>query len=154
MSSEFIQRLSRLTNKWKSQSRKGLRKIFQNLGARDFGNSFTSQLSREKHVFCKNRVNHHIVFQNFSVSLASRACLFVFSASPSLKTAISLQKPPFFSSIFNPNPRKGMGFHSFLLYFKFKALYFMDLLFLLRFWNIVDEYGFLLLLMKLIYGFC
>ena len=61
---------------------------------------------------------------------------------PLLKPPFSPQKPPFFSSIFTPNPRKGMCFHSFLLYFKFKAFYFMDLLVLLTYWNIVEEHGF------------
>ena len=51
---------SRLVGECKSQSRKRLRKVFQNLGLRVFGNSlgdsFVSHLSCEKRVFCKNRV--------------------------------------------------------------------------------------------------
>ena len=73
-----------------------------------------------------------------------------FPPRPLLKPSFSLQKPLFFSSIFTSNPRKGMAFHSLLLYLMFKVFYFMDLLVLLRYWNIVDEHGFL---MKLIYGF-
>ena len=91
-----------------------------------------SLLSREKCEFFKT---FHFSLHHVFVSLSSPPL-------PLSKPFSLLQKPQFFSSIFTPNPRKGMGFHSFLLYFKFKALYFMDLLFLLRYWNIVDEHGF------------
>ena len=126
-SHEFIYRLSWLTRECKSQSQKRLREIFKNLGSRNFGdslgNSSTSQLSNEKRVFCKNRVKNQTFFQNFSLPLASCACLFVFSTSPSLKTIFFTPKTSIFLFNFAPNPRKCMGFHSFLLYFKFKALY-------------------------------
>ena len=75
---------------------KDLEIFFQNLGLRVFGNSlgnsFTSQLSRENRVFCKNRVKIQTIFQNFSLSLASRVCPFVFSPSPSLKTTFFTPK--------------------------------------------------------------
>ena len=108
------------------------------------GDSFLSQLSHEKCVFCKNRIKNwqfsktfHFSSHHVFVSLSSPP--FPFSKPP-----FSLQKPSLFSSIFTPNPRKCMGFHSFLLFFfKFKAFYFMDLLVLLRYWNIVEEHEFL-----------
>ena len=113
-SHEFIQRLSRLTGKYKSQSRKRFREIFQNLGSRDFGDSlgdsFVSQLSRKKCVFCKNRVKNHIVFQKFSVSLTSRACLFVFSTSPSDKTIFSTPKTSIFLFNLHSKSKKRYGF--------------------------------------------
>ena len=93
-------------------------------------------------------------FKNFSVSLTSHAFFFDFSASPSLKNAIFTPKPLFLSSIFTQNPWKGMGFHFLSLYFKFIALFFMELLLVLKYWNMVDEHGFLLFVMKLLYGFC
>ena len=68
-------RLSRLTRKCKSQLRKRLKEIFQNLGSKDFGDSFMNQLIHVKHLFCTNRVKNQTVFQKFSLSLATRACL-------------------------------------------------------------------------------
>ena len=73
--------LSRLVGEYKSQPRKRLRNFFQNMGLRVFGNSFASQLSRKKCVFCKNKVKSQTVFQNFSLSLTSRVCLFRLSLS-------------------------------------------------------------------------
>ena len=131
-------------------------KFFQNLGFRLFGDSLASQLSHENRVFCKNRAKTQTVFQK----LFSFPRIMCFSLSslplplPLLKLPFSIQKPPFSSSIFTPNPRKGMGFHFFLLCFKFNAVFFMDLLFVLRYWDMVEEHGFLLFLMILIYGFC
>ena len=74
----------------------------------------------------------------------SHHVLFSFSSPPLplSKLPFSIPKPSFSSSIFTPNPRKGMGFHSFLLYFKFKVLFFMDLIFVLRYCDMVEEHGF------------
>jgi len=109
--------------------------------------SLASHLSRKKHVFCEYRVKIRQFFLNFSFSLASRAYLFIFSTSPSLKLPFSLQKPPSFSTIFTPNQRKGMDFHFFTLYFKFEALYFMDLLLILRYWYLYNIFYHLLYLL-------
>lgn len=109
-SCELNPRVSQLISKSKSQLRKRLRENFQNLGSRDFGDSLASQLSREKCVFCKNRVKNQIFFQNFSVSLTSRACLFVFSASPSLKIAIFTLKTSIFIFNLHSKSKKRYGF--------------------------------------------
>ena len=40
------------------------------------------------------------------------------------------------------------------MYFKFLALVFLDFVYMLRYGNIVVEYGFVDVLMSMIYGFC
>ena len=86
----------------------------------------------------------------------SHHVLFSFSSPPLplSKLPFSIPKPSFSSSIFTPNPRKGMGFHSFLLYFKFKVLFFMDLIFVLRYCDMVEEHGFFVVFDELMYVFC
>ena len=111
-------RLSRLTRKCKSQLRKRLREIFQNLGSRDFGDSFVNQLIHVKHMFCTNRVKNQTVFQKFSLSLATRACLFVFSASPSLKTTIFTPKTSIVLFNFHSKSKKKYGFLLFFTLFQ------------------------------------
>ena len=74
-SHELIQKLSRLTRGWISQSQKRLSKNFQNfvqgILATRLGDLLASHWSHEKHVFCKRRVKNQTIFQNFSFSLAS-----------------------------------------------------------------------------------
>ena len=84
----------RLTGKWKFQSKKRLREIFQNLIQGILAtHSWVNWIASS--VFCTNWVKT----KNFLVSLASRAFLFVFSTSPSLKIAIFTPKTSIF--IFN-----------------------------------------------------
>ena len=111
-------RLSRLTRKCKSQLRKRLREIFQNLGSKDFGDSFMNQLIHVKHLFCTNRVKNQTVFQKFSLSLATRACFFVFSASPSLKTTIFTPKTSIVLFNFHSKSKKKYGFSLFFTLFQ------------------------------------
>ena len=47
-----------------------------------------------------------------------------------------------------------MGFLLFSMYFKFLALVFLDFMYVLRYGNMVVEYGYIDVLMSLIYGFC
>ena len=54
------------------------------------------------------------------------------------------QNPPFSSSFLYQSPRKGMGFLLFSKYFMFLALEFLDFVFLLRFENMMLEYGLLM----------
>ena len=50
--------------------------------------------------------------------------------------------------------RKSMSFLLFSMYFKFLVLVFLDFVYMLRYGNMVVEYGFVDVLMSLIYGFC
>ena len=101
---------------------KRLRIFFQNLGLRVFsnslGNSFVSQLSRKKHMFCKNMVKNQAVFQNFSLSLASRVCPFVFSTSPSLKTIFFTPKTSIILFNLHSKSKKRYGFSLLFILFQ------------------------------------
>ena len=138
----------RLTRNWTFQSRKTLKQIFQNLWhgilATWLGDMFATHSSREKCVFCANRVIFKTVFKNYSVSLASCACSLSCLPLPLPKSQFSLTKPPFSSSILHQSSRKGMGFLLFSKYFMFLALEFLDFVFLLRFENMMLEYGLLM----------
>ena len=80
-------------------------------------------------------------FQFFPTSRAvSLSCL----SLPLPKQPFSLTKPPFSSSILHQSSRKGMSFLLFSKYFMFLALVFLDFVFLLKFENMMLEYGLLL----------
>ena len=118
--------------------------------ATHFGDLLASQLSCKNRVFCINRVKSQTVFKNFSVfphiTCTDLSCLPLLLPKPPL----SLTNPPFSSSIF----KKGMGFLLFSMYFKFLALVFFDFVYMLRYGNMVVAYGFVDVLMSMIYGFC
>ena len=97
-----------------------------------------------KNTFCTNWVKSKTVFKNFSVFLRI-TCYFI--SCPPLhlpKPPFSLTKPPFSSSIIPQTSRKGTGFLLFSKYFMFLALDFLDFVFLLRFENMMLEYGLLM----------
>ena len=102
--------------------KKDLEFFFQNLGLRVFGNSlgnsFASQLSHEKCVFCKNKVKNQIVFQNFSLSLASHVCPFIFSTSPSLKTTFFTPKTSIILFNLHSKSKKRYGFSLLFILFQ------------------------------------
>ena len=81
----------------------------------------------------------------FSFSLASRAHTLSFPPLP-------LPKPSFSSSILHQSSRKGMSFLLFSKYFKFLALVFLDFVFMMRYENMMIEYGFVDVLLSLIYA--
>ena len=118
-----------------------------------FGDSFASQSSHENCGFCITRIKFKTIFKNFLVFPRIMCTLIVLSASPSPKTSIFTHK----TSIFFINPssifKKRNGFHLFSMYFKFLALVFLDFVFMLRYGNMVVKYGFVDVLMSLIYGF-
>ena len=106
--------------------------------------SLASQLSSENRVFCTNRVKSQIVFKNFSIFPRITCTHLVFSASPSPKT-----------SIFSINlQEKVWVFLLFSMYFKFLVLVFLDFVYMLRYGNMVVEYGFVDVLPSMIFGFC
>ena len=127
---------------------------FSKFCLRDFGDLLTSQLIRKNHVFCTNRVKSQTILKTFLVFPCITCTHLVLSASPSPKTSIIFTKPPFSSSILHQFSRKGMRFLLFSMNFKFLALVFLDFMYVLRYGNMVVEYGYIDVLMSLIYGFC
>ena len=104
--------------------------------------------------FAQIGLNLRKFLKSFQFSLTSRAHTLSCLPLPLPKPLLSLTKPPFSSSIFHQSSRKFMGFLLFSMYFKFLALIFLDFVYMLRYGNMVVEYGFVDVLMSLIYGFC
>ena len=92
--------------------------------------------------------------KTFQFSFASRAHTLSCLPLPLPKPILPLTKPPFSSSILHQSWRKGMSFLLFSMYFKFLALVFLDFVYMLRYGNMIVEYGFVDVLISLIYGFC
>ena len=140
-----------------SNHEKHLDKFFKVL-LRDFGDSFgdslISQTSPENHVFCTNRVKSKKIFKNFYVFPHITCILIVLSASPSPKTFIFTHK----TSIFFINPssifKNRYGFSLIFNLFRVSYPSFIGFCVTLRYENMVVEYGFVDVLMSLIYGFC
>ena len=132
-----------------SSHEKHLDKIFKIL-PRDFGDLFASQTSRENHVFCTNMVKSKTIFFSLTSCASSLSC----PPLPLPKPPFSLTKPPFSSAILHQSLRIGMSFLLFSIYFKFPTLVFFGFCIMLRYGNKVFEYGFVDVLMSLIYEFC
>ena len=127
----------------------------QNLGSRDFGDSLASHLSRENRVFCKNRIKTQIVFQklfSFPRITCPSLCLLFLSLSQNCHFHSKNLYFSFQSSL--QIQEKVWVFTPFYFISSLKHFFFMDLLFVLKYWNMVEEHGFLLFVMKLMYGFC
>ena len=137
---------------------KDFRQNFQNFVqgflATHFGDLLAGHLSRENRVFCTNRVKSQTILKNFLVFPRITCTSFFFSASPFPKTSIVSHKTSIFFFNLHQSSRKCMGFLLFSVYFKFLALVFLDFVFMLRYENMVVEYGSFDVLMSMIYGFC
>ena len=136
-----------------SSHEKHLDKIFKIL-PRDFGDLFASQTSRENHVFCTNMAKSKTIFKNFSVFSHIMCILIVLSASLSPKTSIFNHKTSIFfinpSSIFKNRYEFSLIFNIFQVFYPS----FFGFCIMLRYGNKVVEYGFVDVLMSLIYEFC
>ena len=118
-----------------------------------FGDLIMGHLSHKNHVFCTNRVKSQTILKNFLGFPRIMCTPFVFSTSPSPKTSIVSHKTSIFFFNLHQSSRKCMGFLLFSLYFKFLALVFLDFVFMLRYENMVVEYGSFDVFMSMIYGF-
>ena len=127
--------------------------IFSKFCHKGFGDLFVTHISRKNRVFCTLR----IVFKNFSVFPWTFWLFIVLSVHLSHKlTVFSLKIHHFSSSSLLQTSRKGMGFLFFSKYFMFIAFDFLIFEFLLRFENMMFEYGLgnFFFLLSLLYGFC
>ena len=136
------------------QSWKRFRQNFQNfVQGFCFDDLLTSHMSHESCVFWTNKVKSQTIFKNFLVFPRITCTSFFFSASPFPKTSIVSHKTSIFFFNLHQSSRKCMGFLLFSLYFKFLALVFLDFVFMLRYENMVVEYGSFDVFMSMIYGF-
>ena len=104
--------------------------------------------------FAQIGLNPRQFSKTFQFFLALRAPSLSCPPLPLPKPPFSLKKPPFSSSILHQSLRIGMSFLLFSIYFKFPTLVFFGFCIMLRYGNKVFEYGFVDVLMSLIYEFC
>ena len=104
--------------------------------------------------FTQIELNPRQFSKTFQFSLTSRPHTLSCPPLPLPKPPFSLAKLPFSSSILYQFSRKGTHFLLFSKYFKFLALVFLDFVFMMRYKNMMIVYGFVDVLLSLIYGFC
>ena len=161
-SCEFTQNVSwlpsRLTLEWTFQSRKTLKQIFQNLSHGILAiwpsNLLATYSSREKRVFCTNKVKSKTIFKKFSVFPCIMCCFVVSSTSPSSKTTIFTHKTSIF--FINPSPifKKRYGFSLFLKVFHVSSPWFLGFCVVVEIWKYDVRIWFVDILLSLMYGFC